>query len=450
MRNFLFLLLMSQLLVGCVTLPTDIEPKEMASNGIMSLRVSGISATSVKINGNYYPGEHMFNGFVSLPPGDYKLEAVLSREYAGGGSYSGAYASSSYTRYKTTTYPVERTFTIERGKVTSLGEVFVLNKSKGRYATWWLKEIGTQMAQFHERYPEVYPVLKDPTPKIQGDIFISKKDYSKLQQKIASQVLRDERTKGGMAGWANTQGIVKGQKGAVMYYQNNAQGKLKLSVTLPTSVNDPIRDCDWNGAFGACLIQGNRIYHYDARGKRTELKLPVEEFDARYIITFGKQGIYLVSPLLALYKSTDMGESWQSIPDYAVEPGLISLTGKFQRGLTADYLLQFDEGVKERTFAINHKTGAITKIPTQDEFELFRDVIELDNHILLRGDSGVSLKGDPIYILEKKTGKWITRALPKASCQAWASLDRKGKQVWSGCGADHYMSKDLLTSWEEY
>ena len=360
-------------------------------------------------------------------------------------------------------FPLEQTFTVEAGKVTTLGAMYLYEKeavpggtstsnASGGYMVL-AADNGRFMDEFMQRrYPEVYAALADKTLHPAYPL-LNDKQYQALHQVMARAKLR-EQTKGALRYARNGKYLVFGALGMAGHVYTDDKGTPVRFRSFELDTFETVRDCDANATRHACVTMtwwGSSNYERrafaGAEGPAQRLTLP-EGASPIGVHLLGTDGLILGDYEYRLHVRVRAEDPWQAVKQDGIKAGAF-VGGKYVFGNSPTGVYTLYEG-NERTLTLTTSSDGTTQVvPLPPKFKGGAKVIVTPRHLLI-GPEWNLLSASEVYLRDQQTGEWTMSKLPKGRC-GWMSIDPKDtSRLLANCGFEpgtFYVSADDGLTW---
>lgn len=440
------------LLSGCATpivfIPDDIAHQGLLVGKVVTPDMPDLLEGDPVIDGRKFSGG-MRSGYVVVPldPGEYNLESINVRT----GSRTISTPYSTHTTVYSTSYPIGRSFTIERGRATNVGLLVFMAGAKGssRYYMFALDN-SKEMATFlRETHPALQASLKDAALDAPGP-FLDPAKTSQLRRVIAITMLA--RHKHRYVG--TTLGYVGGPAGTLVRIKRDSTGKAVDLVVLDTGTAVDLTECSVSSDRAACMLSSSEFLL--AKGESvTTMKVPEGVIGNSIHVYEG--GLALVDSSMNIYNSGDDGRSWTKYDGVAwAEPLGYDWTRPDQKnrfsfvsGKRGFYLYSPTiESDKAPLLYYDYALRSYRNLSLPDSADRVKSVYETDAGLFV-GPSYTAFANGKVHLLPAGGGAWQVRETPEAACKDFAVIDGSGREIQILCKKENvWKSTDGGLNWQ--
>jgi hypothetical protein len=482
------------LLGGCARMPVNV-PSQVGTAGLL---VAEIRSNFADVNGShrsYGTGEYqnllapeingttydraLRNGFLvlTLPPGEYRLTNL---NYAITVPAIATWLST-LSQSSSTTYPLDIKFTIERGRATYLGKLYLYapKRDNSEYAVVALDNAKGMVDYLKSKHAELYASLTSSEFLLGPQQYLEPAQLAMLRRAIAARKVRDVTellVKTGAtksADWqaqaiarrelmelawegdmSRTIQHVGGQLGALARLGTNASGKLGL-FPIESGTLAGLDWCTFDQDRGVCpLPESNYLLVQGATA--THMPWPAGSAKPALLRVFGRSGIVAVDQHGLVWISLDDGVSWKShnwlvlknplrVNEYDTsEP--YSAVG-FRRGRRGFYLYSRTDLKQASLLYVPYAGDEVRRIDLPADARRVRGVVELPGQGLLVAAHGSGLiANDRIYFRAAGAQAWVKREIPAEFCPHFLP-EQSGASLRVVCTQGQFRSVDFGETW---
>ena len=481
-------------LAGCARMPVNV-PSNVGTAGLL---VAEIRSNFADVNGNYRSlgaGEYqnllapeingttyeraLRNGFLvlTLPPGEYHL-TNLNFATTGPGITSWL---SNLSQSSWTTYPLDIKFSIERGRATYLGKLYLYapKRRSNKYAVVAVDNAQGMVDYLKSKHAQVYASLSSPEFLLGPQEYLDAAQLTTLRRMIAARKVHDMSELLVSAGatrsndwqaraiagselmelaWegdmTRTVQHVGGQLGALARVGTSASGKMDL-FPIESGTLAGLDWCTFDQDRGVCplpepnylLVRGSTVTHQP---------WPTGSAKPALLRVFGRNGIVAVDRNGLVWISLDDGATWKSHSWLALkEPMRVneydttepySPVG-FRRGKQGFYLYSRTDLKQESLLYVPYAGDGVRHIGLPSDARRVRGVIEAPGRGLLVAAHRSSLFGnDVVYFMAAGGQTWIKREIPAEFCPHFLP-EQSGASLRVVCTQGQFRSVDLGETW---
>ena len=463
-------LLWVALLQGCASTQSVPElPAELGEKGLLVARLYVPGSTiwrnaQINIDGKLH-GANLRDGYVAiaLDPGEHKFvqlrlqgqhlahyepqESPLRMVRGGGSAPTYYYVPGGTTTIYYTTLSVNRSFTIESGKIANLGLMVYLSAddpSKQRAAVNESKEYyaipvdnSAEISYYLQtNYPALIATLKDRAPKLAPGKYLEAAKLPELRRFIAAEEVRKGKLidNGGVS-------AVYGDAGTVVLSKLGTDGKRTIDV-LDTGTLANIVDGQRDDDRFIFLTADAKLLTID-HGRLTQASLPYRIHPVR-LGRYGNGNFAIVDNRMTVLVSPNHGKTWSKYDGAAVE------TPRDDIGLVSD---------GENAYVYLGNTGVPSAILQFRPGEATPRAIDRPQH-----DAGISttsrntvvaraaglfiVYNEPrdFYFRPRANERWEVYSKPGTKCKA-IGVDDTGRDLRVECDGAPYESHDSGRTW---
>ncbi len=484
------------LLGGCARMPVNVPSKV----GTAGLLVAEIRSNFVDINSSYRPlgiGEYqnllapeingttyaraLRDGFLvlTLPPGEYRMTNLNH------GTSVASFTSwlGSFSQTATTAYPLDIKFTIERGRATYLGKLYLYapKRSNGKYAVVAVDDSKSMIAYLQEKHAELYASLISPELLAGPQEYLDGSQLATMRKAIAARKVRDMSALLVSAGasksddwqaraiasrelmelaWEGdmTRSVqhVGGQLGTLARLVPSVGGKMDLTP-VESGTLAGLDWCTFDQERGICplpdssylLVRGSAVIQkpWPAGGAKPAL-----------LRVFGRNGIVAVDQTGRVWISLDDGSTWKSHTWLALkEPMRVneydtsepySPVG-FRRGKQGFYLYSRADLKQAALLYVSYAGDGVRPIDLPADARRVRGVIESPGRGLLVAahPSGLAAN-EMVYFMPLGEQTWVKREIPAQFCPHFLP-EQSGASLRLVCSQGQFRSVDLGKTWNK-
>src|SRR5262245_48523430 len=338
------------LIEGCARMPVNVPSNVgTAGLGVAEIRSTFIDVTgstrslitgeyqsllAPEINGTTY-ARALRDGYLvlTLPPGEYRLTNLNH------GTAVASFTSwlAPFSQSATTAYPLDIKFTVERGRATYLGKLYLYapKHGNGKYAAVAVDDSKGMSAYLQAMYPQLYASLISPELLAGPQEYVDAAQLAILRKAIAARKVRDMSAllispgatksddwqaraiasrelmelawEGDMT---RTVQHVGGQLGTLARLAPNAGGRMEITP-VESGTLAGLDWCTFDQDRGVCPLPDSG--YLLVRGSSTAQKpWPARSAKPALLRVFGRNGIVAVDPNGAVWVSLDDCDSWKS------------------------------------------------------------------------------------------------------------------------------------------
>lgn len=380
---------------------------------------------------------------VVLPPGEHVLESLHGESPNRQTSFFGGVTVGYHPGAK---WPTNRTFTIEAGKVTSLGGMlFMENKPNER---------GFRLAYIDSSATP--PSLMAANPMLGAAIGPDKLLTAPGEYVTPAQLtaLRTEMLEAKFKTMTPTAianaNFVAGDAGSFAWLVKGAGNAASLKVVDPGTFR--FRKCREWGAGAACYLTDDSVLLIDAKGKKI-VHHPVD-FEVNDFLAFG-DSIVLIDPRFRLLISRDGGRNWALDESLKVEKGTIALFALLGAGAKGFYVHStqlFGKPEVKRLLYSPYEKLALRLIDMPPEIEKIDFLLETEQglYVVFRTAKNTA----PVYYLADGQTQWEKKAIiPGWGCNRLYADRNDSKHLTAICSsntesnAKEFLSDDGALNW---
>ena len=362
----------------------------------------------------------------------------------------------------TLSYPLERRFTVEAGKVTTLGALFLYEKdaapddlaaknATGQYMVV-AADNGKFLSEFIERqYPQILSSLADKTLH-PANTFLNDKQYQALHTVMARARLR-EIFKGGTRFEPNMRYLVYGALGMAGHLYTDGQGIPVRYRSFELDTFEKVQDCDADAKRHVCVTRTQWRWNYYERraflgadGKAERLSLPdgASPINAHL---FGTDGVIVGDYDYRMYVRTKSQDPWQVVQQDGVKAGAFVARYVFANAPAGVYT--YYEGNEHALTLTDVNDGTTRPVALPPKFKGGAHMVVTPQHLII-GPEWNLLAASQVYMRDNQSGEWSMTKLPTGRCN-WMGLDVKDKsRLLATCGFSPgtlYVSRDDGATW---
>lgn len=380
---------------------------------------------------------------VVLPPGEHVLESLHGQSPNRQTSYfSGMAVGFSPAAH----WATRRTFTIEAGKITSLGGMlFMENKPNER---------GFRLAYIDSRDTPPSLMAANPTlaAAIGPDKFLTAPgDYISPVQLTAlrTEMLEAKFKTMTPTALANAN-FVAGDAGSLAFLVKGAGGAASLKVVDPGTFR--FRKCREWGAGAACYLTNHSVLLIDGKGRKI-VQHPAD-FEVNDFLAFG-DSIVLVDPGFRLLISRDGGRNWALDESLKVDKATLALRpllGAGAKGFYVHSTYLFDKPQVKKLLYSPYEKLALRPIDMPPELEKIDVVLETEQGLYAMFRTAKNTA--PVYYLANGQTQWEKKAIiPGWGCNRMYADRNDGKRLTVVCSSNsepearEFVSDDGALSW---
>jgi hypothetical protein len=484
------------LLGGCARMPVNV-PSKIGTAGLL---VAEIRSNFADVNGIYRSlgtGEYqnllapeingttyeraLRNGFLvlTLPPGEYRMTNLNH------GTSTASFTSwlGSFSQSATTAYPLDIKFTIERGRATYLGKLYLYapKRQSNNYAVVAVDDAKGMVDYLKAKYPQLYASLSSPELLPGPQEYVDPAQLTMLRKAIASRKVRDMSALLVSAGatksddwqaraiasrelmelaWegdmTRTVQHVGGQLGALARLTPNPSGKVDL-VPVDSGTLTGLDWCTFDQDRGICpLPESNFLL---VRGSTAAQKpWPAGSAKPALLRVFGRSGIVAVDQNGLVWISLDDGATWKSHSWLALkEPMRVneydtsepySPVG-FRRGKHGFYLYSRIDLKQESLLYVAYAGDGVRRIDLPAGARRVRGVIESPGQgLLVAAHPSGLLTNEMVYFMPASRQSWLKREIPAEFCPHFLP-EQSGASLRLVCSQGQFRSVDLGKTWNK-
>jgi hypothetical protein len=364
--------------------------------------------------------------------------------------------------FLTSTYTLNRQFTVEAGKVTILGALYLYEKdmppadlsdadTTGAFIVL-AADNGAFVTEFIERkYPEIYAKLADKALH-PASAFLNDNQYKALHRVMARVKLRDN-LKGKARLQPNMRYLVYGDLGMAGHLYTDKSGALSRFDSFELDTFETVQSCDVDDKRHVCLTMTQwswsgyerRAFAGSQGSKAQRLALPdgASPIGAHL---FGSDGMILGDYNYRLYARASAQEPWQAFEQKGVKAG--AFVARYNFGDAAEGVYTYYEGNEHALTFTNLADAATRALPLPPKFKGGAKVLVTPQHLVI-GPEWNLFSASEVYRRRHENGEWAMSKLPKGRCD-WMGLD-SNKRLLVACGASpgttYYVSLDDGATW---
>ncbi len=379
------------------------------------------------INGKRYAdmaeADHM--RAVALPPGEYKLDALVAvgaREstYIGGVHLRGSPATS---------WSVDRPFVIEAGKVTNLGQ-FVFHQSTDNPQQYAIRYIdnSTDLPPLEKLNPTLAASLTPEKFVLAPGNYLSAPQLEALRLEFARRDL-----KGLTAAQLKHTHFVVDTTGTVAILDKPDASKPPAVKIVDIGHSRTPLCTDWRKGV-ACLAKGNSILLLDGAERRT-IDYP-KDFKPYRIHTFGDSGVVLADELFRFVVSKDGGANWTAYNEAAFDKTYIGAYPRFHNGARGFYVYSayaFGEGAGIRLLYAPYETAQLQPLPRPQAMKTIATALETKQGLYLSPRTSYSDTTTTLYFTPIGKSEPEIMSIPASFCSRLFADDADGQQLTAVC-----------------
>jgi len=441
-------------------------PELMATHGFIVGTFAGGNGKATETLGDgqefklYIDDEKLGTGttfMVALTPGPHVLRQATASVV------KDLYYANSKERI-TRTYPLERKFTVEAGKITTLGALFLYEKDAApddmaaKNATGQYLVLAADNSKFlsefvERRFPEVFAALEDKTLH-PAYTFLNDKQYQALQTVIARARLR-QIFNGATRYVPNTRYLVFGPLGMAGHFSTDGQGIPVRYRSFDLDTTETVQDCEADEKRHICVTRTQwrwNLYERrawvgtDAKAERLSLPDGASPINAHL---FGSDGLIVGDYDYRMYVRTRAQDPWQVVQQSGVKSG--AFVARYVFANTPAGVYTYYEGNEHALTLTDVSDGTTRTVPLPPRFKGGARIVNTPQHLLI-GPEWNLLAASEVYVRDHQTGEWSMKKLPTGRCD-WMGLDMKDKsRLLATCGSSPgtlYVSRDDGATWRE-
>lgn len=483
------------LLGGCARMPVNV-PNNVGTAGVV---VAEIRSNFIDVNGKYRPlgiGEYrnllspqingttyeraLRDGFLvlTLPPGEYRLTNLNGGTT--GPSIAGWLSAFSQTS-ATTAYPLDIKFTIERGRATYLGKLYLYapRPESKEFAVVAVDDTRGMADYLKTNHPALYASLRSPEFLAAPQEYADAAQLAKLRKILATRKVREmsallvgagsTRSEDWQAqalarsellelAWegdmTRTVEHVGGQLGALARVAPNANGKLELAP-IESGTLAGLDWCTFDRDRGVCPLPGSS-YLLVRGATATHKAWPAGSAKPVLLRVFGSNGIVAVDQNARVWLSLDDGATWKSqawlalrqpmrVNDYDTsEPyGPVG----FRRGKQGFYLYSRADLKPESLLYVPYAGEGVRNIQLPPDARRVRGVVESPGRgLLVAAHSSGLVANEMVFHLAGGAQTWVKHRIPAVFCPHFLP-EQSGASLRVVCAQGQFRSVDLGKTW---
>jgi hypothetical protein len=393
---------------------------------------------------------------ITLPPGSHKLnhlrisgwqtsrsefEGDGIRLVRGGGGYRPpvyTYTPGSTTYY--TTLPINRSFTIESGKITNLGMLVFLVDSKDSEKKQFFTVTTDNSADMKRflaaNYPKLMASVGAQNVRLDAPKLLEAEKLPELRKVICARE--------SLAGRVIPVGrdmVSFGGLGALTLFKAGPDGKLASADVLDTGTLADMVDA---------RLDGNRVFLMSAdatlfvleNGKLQRTPLPYNRHMVK-LYRFGATGLAVIDNRFRISTSSDLGRSWTDYSGAQLEIPSSDI-GVFG-GKTGFYVWSPSQGVPTALVFRPYDSAAYRKyeLPSRGDIyaENFSRLVERPDGLYL-----VYAGSRSFHVLPDGKPLWLKNEKPDSSCRE-LMFDDAQNVIRTKCDSGTFESRDAGVSW---
>jgi len=482
------------LLAGCARMPVNV-PSNVGTAGVVvaeirsnfidvngTARSLGIgeyqSLLAPEINGTTY-SRALHDGFLvlTLPPGEYRLTNLNH------GNLVASFTSwlATFSQSAATAYPLDIKFTIERGRATYLGKLYLYapKRSNGKYAVVPVDDSKGMVAYLRAKHPQLYASLTSPELVSAPQEYVDASQLAMLRKAIAARKVRDMSALLVSAGATRSdewqaQAIasrelmelawegdmtrpvqhVGGQLGTLARLEPNSSGKIEITA-VESGTLAGLDWCTFDQERGICPLPDSS--YLLVRGATvTQKAWPEAGTKPALLRVFGRSGVVAVDRDGVVWISLDDGGTWKSQAWLALkEPMRVNQydTGEpynpvgFRRGKQGFYLYSRADLKQASMLYVPYAGDAIRNIDLPADARRVRGVIESPGRgLLVAAHPSGSVGNEMVYFMPLGEQTWVKREIPAQFCPHFLP-EQSGASLRLVCSQGQFRSVDLGKTW---
>jgi hypothetical protein len=375
---------------------------------------------------------------VALAPGAHTLNSL--------GGYGGYVDDRQMYR----TYPIERRFEIQAGRITSLGTLVLIPDSRDpekKFLTVALRDSEDMDVYLRTTHPDLHRSLKDKNIHYAPGKYVDDAELDAIRRIIAVAKARRTNPRSRLP-------YAYGPLGTLARFKTNNRNELTVEI-MPTGTRTGVISCVSDGARVNCLSQDSALHEMTATTFRT-IKLPFPTRIA-FLHRFQGNGLLVVDGHQNIHASTDAGRSWKSDNRYAKQTTSAYLWQyKFTEGKQGFYLLSGVHAVggwEPLLFYGRYRPLGIEAVSLPPGYYDFAGVVETEAGVVLgptRPDLFVFDK-NVFHFRPNGSTEWRRHGGPPGSCVG-LDTDQHRRVLYTYCqkgGEERYASHDQGMTWQK-
>jgi hypothetical protein len=471
--------LLAILLGACATRQSLPElPTTLGTNGLLVARLYVLGLRSIENASIYIDGKlissSMRDGYIAVPlePGEHRLsqiraagQLISSNTYkddspmrmvkgGGGGGYRAPtyiYVPGSTHVVHYTTLAVDRTFTIEAGKITNLGLMVYLpvedDPSRKKASTNASREFrvlaldnSAEINTFLEtNYPELVTSIKDRNIILAPAKYLEPKNLPFLRRAIAYHESRGPNV---IASANKT--LIYGRAGTIVSLgkQTPETPGSNIEVLETGTLADVIGGVR-NGEQFTFLTSDAKLIEWDG-SKVTQTPLPYKVQPVR-MDTFGDDGLIIVDNHLRILTTPGLGQKWTNNESMMYKTP--SNDFRITSSSSGSYIASGSRGVPNFIYYVKAGTSAPVSIaPPVNNI----GISTIDFNRMLARDAGLFIiynKAD-FFFRPQASGRWESYSKPAGTCKPM-KIDDDGYNLTVECDGVTYKSSNSGAKWDK-
>jgi len=444
----IILLFTVTLLSGCASQSISYTPESLKGKGLLIGHISTsdrgrrISSGDWKlvINGEKYGGmSHQGYIGLPLPPGKYELEQLFKYTAASMGTVS---------RSSTSNLPIKAKFTIRKGEITNLGEVFLYTRKKGdnRYNIIFMDNKNDMKSYMKTIDKNLVAKFKNKRMHKADMKYVKKKDVNKIKRMAVSQTNQ------------YNQYVMAGSLGSLAITKRNKKGAIKSIGFVKTNTFNRPHSCTFGKRKTACIVpylSGNDKMFLADKTKYRFFKKPAQ-FTGGEAIMLKDNSIMWMNYDFTFYKTKDFGKTWKANTKYKKnvemsfwdELGGNYKTPNIYEGKNGFYITAVSD--LDSILHVNYKTGNVTKTSVPVKGDGIGEMVETAKGLYVRTDSRYIFSDTEIYFKAFNKSKWKKSTVPKSLCWRLKVKNYNAGSITVSCRDKmKFQTTNLADSWQK-
>lgn len=447
--RFFLLTMLAVVLTGCVGSGSAVvKPDDLVQQGMVMGEISELSplaaSTHITIDGkSYKAGSNQIEGtrafLVALPPGKHVLESLSTRS-------SGAIGSGMQLN-SVLSYPLNIPFSVERGKVTDIGQVLIgrLGKEQ-KFAVGRVDSGDRAWRILQARFPDVAARVGQAGVRKEAVKWTSPKLIRKIKRYMAREYFfrMDPRYVSATEQWH----YVGGPLGTLIRFKTHDENTKVRWKGIEAGTFADVSSCVSVERRGLCMVDdlGRKSLLVIDGLKVTHVPMPVN-FDAVSRHITPKDTIFLASRHGEVRLTHDWGATWTTAALPAQEANWLDNRAQFFNGRGGVYFHY--AGKTEGWYHAPYDSLVFQRVDMMKEMEGLNGVLDTPNGTYL-GPAWSLASNSLLYFRPKGTNDWLRIDLPQGRCSGLGGVSGEPNGVAVLCGGvppKPFVSLDQGKTW---
>lgn len=403
----------------------------------------GFTGWELSYNGKFIGAHIGRNGYFVTPlaPGSYELSELYHRS---SGSIGSGLTSTSTSRM-----PLKTTFTVKRGEITNLGEIFILKRSKSskEYKIIYVendKDMKSYLKVFHK---DVYSQFNNKPFRKSTKKYINKKGLNAVRNITVMQSPY------------HNQYVSVSPLGTIAITNRNSSGKIKSLKYVNTGTFNNPYNCKFTKTKTACIIPSfdKKDKLFFANKRKYVLRNKPKIFTGGNFHMLKDDSILWLDHNFSFSRTNDYGKSWKvnnSNKRVIEVRGFWDTFTKLARlqnvtdGKNGFYITSLSD-IKNIIYS-PYKAGKDIKIPIPADADGIETITETAKGLYAKTDETSYFSNSTIFFKAHNSNKWLKRVIPKSICRKIDIDNYAAGSVIATCRDNlKFKTNDLGKTWSQ-